>query len=182
MWCEGKATGDQWVPWHMMHKTIAGLLDVCKLTGNATALQVATKLGDWTRDRVSTWDVALQSRVVGIECGSMNGCLSELYKTTKNAHHLAAAHKFDQDSHFTPNSNGTNTLEGKHANTQRAKLIGALNRFRALGANQRFYYTEAQQFWVIALRDHTCVTGGNSESKFFRKPRGSGRYTERSEQ
>ena len=33
---EGKATGNQWVPWYTMHKIVAGLVDVYKFEGNAT--------------------------------------------------------------------------------------------------------------------------------------------------
>jgi hypothetical protein len=63
-----------------------------------------------------------------VEYGGMNDCVYELYKFTKNANHLTAAHKFDEDSLFTPISQGNNVLEGKHANTQFPKFIGALNR------------------------------------------------------
>ncbi|MGC4067315.1 MAG: glycoside hydrolase family 127 protein [Polyangiaceae bacterium] len=167
---EGKITGDQWVPWYTMHKLIAGLVDVYKLTGNATALQIASKLGDWTHSRVSLWSASVQSRVLGVEYGGMNDCLYELYKLTKKETHLAAAHKFDEDSLFTPISKGTNTLSGKHANTQIPKFIGALNRYRTLGTGEKFYYTAAEQFFALVLRDHTYVTGGNSEGEHFRAP------------
>jgi DUF1680 family protein len=167
---EGKITGDQWVPWYTMHKLIAGLVDVYKLTGNATALQIASKLGDWTYNRVSLWSPTVQSRVLGVEYGGMNDCLYELYKLTTKENHLAAAHKFDEDALFTPISKGTNTLSGKHANTQIPKFIGALNRFRTLGTDQKFYYSAAEQFFTLVLRDHTYVTGGNSEGEHFRAP------------
>jgi DUF1680 family protein len=167
---EGKAAGDSWVPWYTMHKIISGLVDVYKYRGNATALQVASRLGDWVYNRTSTWNASLQSRVLGVEYGGMNDCLYELYKFTNNANHLAAAHKFDEDSLYTPISNGTNILEGKHANTQIPKFIGALNRYRVLGSGEDFYYQAASEFWSMVLRDHTYVTGGNSQDEHFRKP------------
>lgn len=165
---EGKASGNQWVPWYTMHKIIAGLVDAYKFEGNATALAIASKLGDWVYNRTSTWSASVQARVLGIEYGGMNDCLYELYKLTGSASHAAAAHKFDEDSFFTTISNGTDTLNGKHANTQIPKFIGALNRYRALGpTGQDLYLKAAQQFWAIVTRDHTYVTGGNSRDEHF---------------
>lgn len=167
---EGKATGDNWVPWYTMHKIIAGLVDVYKYEGNVTALQIASNLADWTYYRTKTWDAALQKKVLSIEYGGMNDCLYELYKITQNPNHLTAAHKFDEDSLFTSIANGTNVLENKHANTQIPKFVGALNRYRTLGTAENFYYNAASQFFSMVLRDHTYVTGGNSQNEHFRKP------------
>lgn len=166
---EGKATGDNWAPWYTMHKIISGLLDVYKYEGNRTALQIASKLGDWTYNRTSTWDKSVQTRVLNVEYGGMNDCLYELYKLTYNPNYLTASHKFDDDSLFTPISNGIDILENKHANTQIPKFIGALNRYRVLGDSQKFYFNAAQKFWAMVLKDHTYITGGNSENERFRK-------------
>ncbi len=165
---QGSATGDQWVPWYTMHKLIAGLVDVYKLRGNATALQVASKLGDWTNARSAAWSTQTRNKVLGVEYGGMNDCLYELYKITKNANHLAAAHRFDEDALFTPISNGTDTLNGKHANTQIPKFIGALNRYRTLGESEGLYLQAAEEFWDMVVHDHSYVTGGHSENEHYR--------------
>lgn len=167
---EGKATGDNWVPWYTMHKIISGLVAVYKYEGNATALYIAGRLGDWTYNRTSAWDSSLQKKVLNVEYGGMNDCLYELYKYTKNPNHLTAAHKFDEDSLFAAIENGRNVLENLHANTQIPKFIGALNRYRTLGEPERFYLNAAAQFFEMVVRDHTYITGGNSENERFRAP------------
>jgi DUF1680 family protein len=165
---EGKVSGSSWVPWYTMHKIMTGLIEIYKLEGNSTALTVASNLGNWIYNRVNAWDSATQARVLGIEYGGMNDCLYELYKLTGNGNHLAAAHKFDETSFFNTIASGNNVLPGKHANTQIPKFIGALNRYRTLGSGESSYLTAAQQFWTIVLRDHTYVTGGNSQDECFR--------------
>jgi DUF1680 family protein len=165
---EGKVSGSSWVPWYTMHKIITGLIEIYKLEGNQTALTVAGNLGNWIYNRVNAWDSATQSKVLGVEYGGMNDCLYELYKLTGNGNHLTAAHKFDETSFFNTIASGTNNLAGKHANTQIPKFIGASNRYRALGSSESSYLTAAQQFWTIVLRDHTYVTGGNSQNECFR--------------
>jgi DUF1680 family protein len=167
---EGRIQGEQWAPWYTMHKIITGLTDVYTLTGNPVALETASGLGDWSYNRVSRWDSAMRTRALGIEYGGMNDCLYELYKHTMKANHLTAAHIFDEETLFTPISQGNDVLNGKHANTQIPKMIGSLNRFRTLGAAESHYFNVAEEFWTLVLNNHTYVTGGNSQLEHFREP------------
>ncbi|HLK90627.1 MAG TPA: beta-L-arabinofuranosidase domain-containing protein [Polyangia bacterium] len=167
---EGKVTGNSWVPWYTMHKIIAGLIDVYKFEGNATALTVAGKLGDWTYARASGWSAATRTTVLGVEYGGMNDCLYELYKYTNSANHLTAAHIFDETTLFTPIAAGNDTLNGLHANATIPKFIGALNRYVTLGTSESSYYTAANEFWTLVLKDHTYVTGGHGEDEHFHTP------------
>jgi DUF1680 family protein len=167
---EGRVQGEQWAPWYTMHKIIAGMTDVYKLTGNTVALEIASALGDWSYNRVSRWDSAMRTRALGIEYGGMNDCLYELYKHTTKANHLTAAHIFDEETLFTPISQGNDVLNGKHANTQIPKMIGSLNRFRTLGAAESHYFNVAEEFWTLVVNNHTYVTGGNSQLEHFHEP------------
>jgi DUF1680 family protein len=94
----------------------------------------------------------------------------ELYKLTGDANHLTAAHIFDEETLFAPISQGNDILEGNHANTQIPKFIGSLNRFRAIGTSEAYYFDTAEQFWSIVQNNHTYVTGGNSRLEHFRAP------------
>ncbi|MDQ8735666.1 beta-L-arabinofuranosidase domain-containing protein [Paenibacillus sp. LHD-38] len=167
---EGKVEGPSWVPWYTMHKIVAGLVDVYNYTDNGVALEIASKLGDWTYNRTQTWDEATHTRVLNIEYGGMNDGLYELYKATQDPTHVIAAHMFDEDSLFTPIVNGNDVLQNSHANTQIVKFIGALNRYRTLGEEAEFYLQAAENFWETVVHDHTYVTGGNSENEHFREP------------
>ena len=158
---------NSWVPWYTMHKILAGLVDVAKYEENADALAVAGKLGDWIYARANGWDSATRSRVLGMEYGGMNDCLYELYKLTNSPNHLTAAHLFDETNLFTTTAAGTDTLSGKHANTTIPKFLGALNRYRVLGTPEQSYFTAADQFLSIVLKNHTYVTGGNSQDEHF---------------
>ncbi|MDN4068840.1 glycoside hydrolase family 127 protein [Paenibacillus vini] len=167
---EGKIEGQSWVPWYTMHKIIMGLVDVYKYEGNGEALDIASKLGDWSYNRTQTWNDSTHTRVLNIEYGGINDALYELYKYSNNQNHLTAAHMFDEDSLFKSIVNGQDVLANKHANTQIPKFIGALNRYRTLGEAESFYLEAAENFWDMVVNDHTYVTGGNSENEHFREP------------
>lgn len=160
-------TAGTWVPWYTMHKVMAGLLDAYENTGNEKALEVASKLGDWVYSRTSAWSAATQATVLNVEYGGMNDCMYQLYKHTQSEKHLEAAHSFDEMTLFEALYNGEDVLNGKHANTTIPKIIGALNRYIALGEGEEYYLQVAENFWEIVVNNHTYITGGNSEWEHF---------------
>ena len=166
---KGNTTGT-WVPWYTMHKVLAGLVDCYELTGNTKALDTASRLGDWVYSRTSTWTAATQATVLNVEYGGMNDVLYQLYSHTGSADHLSAAHSFDEMALFDSLYNGTDILNGKHANTTIPKIIGALNRYIVLGEGEEYYLQVAENFWQIVVNNHTYVTGGNSEWEHFGEP------------
>ncbi len=162
---EAGNTAGTWVPWYTMHKILAGLVDTYELTGNEQALAVASNLGDWVYSRTSKWDDAMQTAVLNVEYGGMNDCLYQLYKNTKSEKHLSAAHSFDEITLFDALYNGEDILNGKHANTTIPKIVGALNRYTVTG--EEYYLQTATNFWEIVIKNHTYITGGNSEWEHF---------------
>ena len=173
---EGKKKGETWVPWYNMHKVLAGLVDTYKYTGNETALLVAEKLGDWIYERVSKWDLKTNQKVLETEYGGMNDCLYELYSYSHNKHHLEAAQKFDEKALFLMAAKGEkNCLDGKHANTQIPKFIGAIKRYNVLKQlgeakqEDEAYLADAEKFFEIVVKRHSFVTGGISVMEHFRK-------------
>ncbi|RHO94188.1 hypothetical protein DW019_14005 [Clostridium sp. AF37-5] len=173
---EGKKKGETWVPWYNMHKVLAGLVDTYKYTGNETALLVAEKLGDWIYERVSKWDLKTNQKVLETEYGGMNDCLYELYSHSHNKHHLEAAQKFDEKALFLMAAKGEkNCLDGKHANTQIPKFIGAIKRYNVLKQlgeakqEDEAYLVDAEKFFEMVVKRHSFVTGGISVMEHFRK-------------
>lgn len=173
---EGKKKGKTWVPWYNMHKVFAGLVDTYKYTGNETALLIAEKLGDWIYERVSKWDLKTNQKVLETEYGGMNDCLYELYSYSHNKHHLEAAQKFDEKALFLMAAKGEkNCLDGKHANTQIPKFIGAIKRYNVLKQlgeakqEDEAYLVDAEKFFEMVVKRHSFVTGGISVMEHFRK-------------
>ncbi len=170
---QGDAQGSTWVPWYNLHKTIQGLVDTYKYTGNTEALEVASNLGDWVYNRVSKWSLQQQKNVSYTEYGGMNDCMYDLYKYTHKTEHKEAAHKFDDPDLYEIILSGSgDTLKGRHANTTIPKFLGALNRYVALkeveNADEADYLKYAQDFWTLVVEKHAFITGGTSDMEHFR--------------
>lgn len=161
-----------WVPWYTMDKILSGLTAAYVHTENKKALEIASGLADWIYARTSKWTVETQNTVLAVEYGGMNEALYDLYKVTKKKEHATAAHMFDEISLFQAIHDGHDILNGKHANTTIPKFLGALYRYISLGYQEedRFYFEAAKKFWEIVVKNHTYITGGNSEWEHFGEP------------
>lgn len=167
--------GNIWAPLYNIHKTFAGLLDCYELLGNATALDMAKKLGDWSYNKLKPYDHNRYQQFwdnrqsAAGEFGGYNESLAELYRITGDTNYLTAAHFFDHDKLFNPCLNGQDGLNGLHANTSIPEIIGALKIYETSGDTNS--YKIAQNFFKTVVDDHTYINGGNSENEYFKAPK-----------
>ncbi len=165
-----------WVPWYTMHKLFEGLVSVVNMDVDGelaadirtTTKEVMGKLADWVYKRASGWSEETHRTVLGIEYGGMNDCMYDVYLITGKKEHLEAAHAFDQTELFERvlhAKSGDNVLNNHHANTTIPKFVGALKRYVVTG--EESYLTYATHFWELVTKDHTYITGGNSEWEHF---------------
>jgi len=156
------------VPYYALHKTLAGLLDVWRHTGDATAKTVLLSLADWVDTRTSKLSYAKMQAMMGTEFGGMNDVLTEIYYWTGDSRYLAAAQRFDHAAVFDPLALNKDQLDGLHANTQVPKWIGAAREYKQTGNTK--YLDIARNAWNITVGAHTYAIGGNSQSEHFRAP------------
>jgi len=75
---QGKLTSGN-VPYYAVHKTMAGLLDVWRLIGDATAQTTLLAMADWADTRTAKLSTATMQQVLGTEQGGMVAVLTDLY-------------------------------------------------------------------------------------------------------
>jgi uncharacterized protein len=157
-----------WVPWYTLHKLFAGLIDVYRYTGNAKALEVASRLGDWADETTKNLTEAQWQKMLACEHGGMNEAMADLYALTGEVRYLNLARKFYHQAILDPLAAGRDELEGKHANTQIPKMIGAERLYELTGEEK--FGKIAGFFWEIVTHHHSYVTGGNSLGEHFGAP------------
>lgn len=158
--------GGSWVPWYSIHKIYAGLIDAYKLAGSSKALEVVIKLADWAKKGTDRLTEEQFQRMLICEHGGMNEAMADLYLLTGNQDYLDLAVRFCHLAILDPLSRGVDELEGKHANTQIPKVIGAAKLYNITGEEK--YRTMAEYFWQEVTRGRSYIIGGNSIFEHFR--------------
>jgi len=155
-----------WAPFYTLHKIMAGLLDMYEHCGDEHALDVALAMASWTRRWADPLSDDEMDRILEVEYGGMNELLYDLHAVTGNRDHADLAHRFDHARIFDPLAEGRDELNGEHANTLLAKLLGAARRYELTGEER--YRRIVEFFWrQVALHRSYC-TGGTSNQQRWR--------------
>ncbi len=149
---------DGYVPWYVLHKTFAGLIDAYTHTGNKQALDVAGKFADWAVKGLAKLTDEQFQQMLRCECGGINESLANLYALTGNKSFLALARRFDHKVIIDPLAEEKDELEGKHVNTQIPKIIGSARMHELTGTERDA--TIARQFWDLAVNTRSFAPGG----------------------
>jgi hypothetical protein len=156
------------VSYYCIHKTLAGLLDVWRLIGNTQAQDVLLKFAGWVDWRTARLSYSQMQVVLQTEFGGMNAVLTDLYQQTGDSRWLTVAQRFDHAAIFDPLAANRDELNGKHANTNLPKWVGAAREYKATG-NTR-YRDIASNVWNMVVGAHSYVIGGNSQGEHFKPP------------
>lgn len=159
--------GGSWVPWYSIHKIYAGLIDAYKVTGYAAALEAVIKLADWAKRGTDRLDDEQFERMLYCEYGGMNEAMADLYELTGNEDYLKLALRFCHREVLDDLSLGIDNLEGRHANTQIPKVLGAAKVYLMTGDEK--YKQTADFFWDEVIHNRSYVIGGNSRNEHFTK-------------
>lgn len=157
-----------WAPYYTLHKILAGLLDAHTHCGDAQALAVATRLGDWVISRTGRLSDDQVEKMLGEEHGGINEAMANLYALTGTESHLRAARRLCHRRVLDPLAAHVDTLAGLHANTQIPKVIGTARLYTLTGEAR--WRTIADFFWDRVAHHHSYVIGGNSDHEGFGPP------------
>ncbi|MET7655585.1 beta-L-arabinofuranosidase domain-containing protein [Streptomyces sp. NPDC005486] len=159
-----------WAPYYTCHKIMRGLLDAYTLAGNAQALAIASKLGDWVHSRLGGLPNAQLERMWSIyiagEYGGMNEVMADLHALTGRAEHLAAARCFDNTALLDACAGDRDILDGRHANQHIPQFTGYARLFDHTGDER--YAAAARNFWGMVAGPRTYSLGGTGQGEMFR--------------
>ncbi|NGY60291.1 glycosylase [Lentzea sp. NEAU-D13] len=162
-----------WAPYYTLHKIVRGLLDAYHLAGNAQALEIARKVGDWVRSRLSTVERDRLNRMWSLhiagEYGGMNENMAHLAALEpdrdRRAGYLATAKCFDNRRTVFPAAvENRDVLRGIHVNQHVPQFIGYLRVFEQNTA-ERDYFTAAENFWHMVV-PHRMFSHGSAGGQY----------------
>ncbi len=154
-----------WVPNYTIHKVFAGLRDAYRWTGNAKALEVERKLGDWYAKMIENLSRDQMGRLMRSEWGGLNETFADLYRDTGDEKFLKIAKEKFNDGFFGPLREGKDMMDRNHANTQMPKVVG-------LASIYDITHDEADKkavmtFWDSVVNRRTLANGGHSDHEHF---------------
>jgi hypothetical protein len=150
--------GGGYVPWYVMHKTFAGLIDAYLHTDNKQALEVVIKLADWAKKGTDNLDEAQFQDMLRAEHGGMSESLAHLYAITGNRAYLTFAQRFDHKEILDPLMKNEDKLAGYHVNTQLPKILSAARLYELTG--EQHYSTAVNFLWDRVVHTRSMAPGG----------------------
>jgi len=156
------------VPWYTLHRVYAGLRDSYLFAGNAEAREVLVTCADWTRDVTRNMTEDAFQQMLGVEHGGINEVIADVYAITGDESHLALAERFCHKALLDPLSEGRDTLNGLHSNTQIPKFVGFERLYQPTDTAK--YQAAAEYFWKTVTETRSFATGGNGDSEHFFGP------------
>lgn len=158
-----------WAPYYTLHKILAGLLEIYKVSGNEKALEIAKDMGSWVHARMSQLStdtlISMWNTYIAGEFGGMNEVMAQLYQLTDESKFLEVAQSFDNIKVFygdAEHSHGlarnVDTFRGLHANQHIPQILGALEMYRDSQTPE--YYRIADNFWTKTTNDYMYSIGG----------------------
>lgn len=157
-----------WAPWYTLHKMYAGLLDQYCLCDNKQAYDVLMGMCDWAYNKLKPLSSKELEAMLKSEFGGMSEAFYNVYTITGDPKHKELGDMFYHHEILDPLANRENHLGGIHANTQIPKVIGEARGYELTGNSKSGDI--ATFFWNIVVKDHTYVTGGNSDREIFSEP------------
>ena len=129
------------MPYYMIHKYLAGLIDQYQLAGDGQAMEAAVRLADWAAWRTSRLPYEQMQMILGNEySGEYGGSLAA----------------------------GQDRLAGMQCNVTTPKITGCLRMWEETG--EQAYHDIAVNFWDIVTRHHSYVTGGSGNFEHWHAP------------
>ena len=157
-----------WSPLYVVHKVMAGLLDVHDAWGNPQALQVNLGLAGYFQKVFAALSDEQMEQMLHTEYGGLNESFAELSVQAGDKRWLEVSQRIYDHRVLDPLEAGQDKLANLHANTQIPKTIG-LARIHELSGKPA-PGDGASFFWSAVTQHHSYVIGGNADREYFTAP------------
>ncbi len=157
-----------WASYYVLHKLLAGLLDVHRYCHSRAALEMACRLADYIKRRIER---LTPPQIEGMcrtdnrpnptnEFGGMSEVLQNLADAASNPDYDALARVFEPDWFLQPLIHQEDRLSGLHSNTHIPVALGLARRYERTG--ELTLRDAVSYFWERTALMRSYVNGGSS--------------------
>ena len=157
-----------WAPWYTLHKLFSGLIDQYLYAGNAQALDVVRKMGDWAYGKLRPLPEETRRKMIRNEFGGINESFYNLYALTGDERYRWLAGFFYHNDVIDPLKEQRDDLGTKHTNTFIPKVLAEARNYELTGDGDSKALSEF--FWHTMIGRHTFAPGCSSDKEHYFDP------------
>lgn len=160
-----------WAPHYTVHKTLMGLFDMYRLTGNQQALEVLNNAAKWFYRWTGQFTREHMDDILDVETGGMLEVWADLYSVTGEQTHWTLVEKYTRRRLFEPLMEGEDILTNRHVNTTIPEIHGAARVYEITG--ESWWRRVVEAYWRLAVSERaTFCTGSQSSGEIWTRPGG----------
>lgn len=157
-----------WAPWYTLHKLFSGLIYQYLYADNKQALEVVTRMGNWTYNKLKPLDESTRKRMIRNEFGGVNESFYNLYAITGDERYQWLAEFFYHNDVIDPLKEQRDDLGTKHTNTFIPKVLAEARNYELTQDNDSRKLTDF--FWHTMIDHHTFAPGCSSDKEHYFDP------------
>ena len=157
-----------WAPWYTLHKLFSGLIDQYLYAGNAQALDVVRKMGDWAYGKLRPLPEETRRKMIRNEFGGINESFYNLYALTGDERYRWLAGFFYHNDVIDPLKEQRDDLGTKHTNTFIPKVIAEARNYELTEDENSRKLSDF--FWHTMIDHHTFAPGCSSDKEHYFDP------------
>ena len=157
-----------WAPWYTLHKLFSGLIDQYLYAGNAQALDVVRKMGDWAYGKLRPLPEETSRKMIRNEFGGINESFYNLYALTGDERYRWLAGFFYHNDVIDPLKEQRDDLGTKHTNTFIPKVIAEARNYELTEDENSRKLSDF--FWHTMIDHHTFAPGCSSDKEHYFDP------------
>lgn len=162
-----------WAPQYMVHKTLMGLADAYKYTGNKKALQVADRACGLLYNRVKDYTREQQNQMLKWETGGLMEVFADLFGITGDEKYHLLLERYCRYELFDRLLAGEDALTYAHANTTIPEAQGCARAYEVTGDVK--FRRMAEAFWRNGVEERNAFATGSQNSHELWLPDVTGR-------
>ncbi len=152
-----------WAPQYVLHKTLMGLVDAYKFTGDEAALRAAETAAEWIYTWCGRFTAGQRVQMLKWETGGMMEVFCDLYKLTGKELYRELFEIYCRHELLDALAAGTRSVSFMHANTTIPEAIGAARAYEVTGDMK--YFNMAKAFWKNVVEDRPCLASGTANDR-----------------
>lgn len=158
-----------WAPHYIAQKTLMGLVDAHKLTGNEQALEIVVNGARWFSRWLGSMTEDEIDDLLDFETNAMLELWADVYALTGAEEHLDLMNRYYRRRLFDPLLAGEDILTNHHANQTIPEAHGAARAWEVTGEQR--WRDIAEAYWQCAVTDRgTFCTGGQTSAEVWTAP------------